>query len=200
MNLLFDQISDFTIQAMGTWARGGWIMVFLAILSMFAYYTALELYFKLLFHPLLKDQQQYSNGLIDYKGDMTLSRKGHVQKLSLQYHSLRDQLLHRIKRRIKFLAVIISTAPLMGLLGTVLGMLNMFNGMLTLQSERFDHVAGGIYTALITTQTGLIIAIPAYFLLSLIHQKRKQLELSLHQIEQKHIKNFLRHFSKEASV
>ena len=60
------------------------------------------------------------------------------------------------------LAAIAGVAPLMGLLGTVLGMIQIFQEIESKHIGQYESLAGGIYVALITTAAGLIVAIPAY--------------------------------------
>jgi len=58
------------------------------------------------------------------------------------------------------LGALVVAAPLLGLLGTVLGMIDTFDAVATNSSETADLVAGGISKALITTQVGLVAALP----------------------------------------
>jgi len=74
----------------------------------------------------------------------------------------RRQLLG-LQRGLGALATIVGGAPLLGLLGTVLGMINIFKAVATGGSGINETLATGISQALITTATGLIIAIPALF-------------------------------------
>lgn len=60
-----------------------------------------------------------------------------------------------------WLAIIAVTAPLLGLLGTVLGVMNAFMGVATTGTANIAAVAPGIAEALITTAGGLVAAIPA---------------------------------------
>lgn len=60
-----------------------------------------------------------------------------------------------------WLAIVAVTAPLLGLLGTVLGVMNSFTGIATTGSANIAAVAPGIAEALITTAGGLVAAIPA---------------------------------------
>ena len=88
----------------------------------------------------------------------------------------RQEALQWVQRRIHFLSIIIKAAPLTGLLGTVVGMLQTFDGL----SGRFsgtpiDAVASGISQALISTQLGLMIAIPALFLIVIIRGQYRKL-------------------------
>ena len=67
----------------------------------------------------------------------------------------------KLKRGLGGLATIGSTAPFIGLFGTVVGILNAFNGIATQKSPGIGAVAGGISEALVTTAFGLLVAIPA---------------------------------------
>src|SRR3954468_8910752 len=66
-----------------------------------------------------------------------------------------------LKRGLGGLATIGSTAPFVGLFGTVVGILNAFRGIATSKATGLAAVAGGISEALVTTAVGLFVAIPA---------------------------------------
>jgi biopolymer transport protein ExbB len=68
-----------------------------------------------------------------------------------------------LQRGLGALATIVGGAPLLGLLGTVLGMIKIFTVVASAGSGITEGLASGIAQALITTATGLIIAIPALF-------------------------------------
>lgn len=74
----------------------------------------------------------------------------------------RRQLLG-LQRGLPALGTIVAGAPLLGLLGTVLGMIQIFQTVATAGTGITEGLATGISRALITTATGLIIAIPALF-------------------------------------
>ncbi len=65
------------------------------------------------------------------------------------------------KRGLSGLATIGSTAPFVGLFGTVFGIINAFTGMKAAESAGIGAVAGGIAEALLTTALGLAVAVPA---------------------------------------
>jgi biopolymer transport protein ExbB/TolQ len=67
----------------------------------------------------------------------------------------------KLKRGLGGLATIGSTAPFIGLLGTVIGILNAFQQIATQKTSGIGAVAGGISEALVTTAFGLVVAIPA---------------------------------------
>jgi biopolymer transport protein ExbB/biopolymer transport protein TolQ len=66
-----------------------------------------------------------------------------------------------MKRGLSALATIGSTAPFVGLFGTVVGILNAFKGIAANKATGLSAVAGGISEALVTTAFGLIVAVPA---------------------------------------
>ncbi len=67
----------------------------------------------------------------------------------------------KLKRGLGSLATIGSTAPFIGLLGTVIGILHAFQEIATQKTAGIGAVAGGISEALVTTALGLLVAIPA---------------------------------------
>ncbi len=67
-----------------------------------------------------------------------------------------------LQRGLVTLETVAGVAPLMGLLGTILGMIKVFNVIETLGVGQAKALSGGISEALITTATGLIIGIPAF--------------------------------------
>ncbi len=66
-----------------------------------------------------------------------------------------------MKRGLSALATIGSTAPFVGLFGTVIGILNAFKGIASSHATGLSAVAGGIAEALVTTAFGLLVAVPA---------------------------------------
>ncbi len=100
---------------------------------------------------------------------------------SVVYHaSLRLRpLLHR------YLAVIVvlaSVAPLLGLLGTVIGMVETFDVIAVFGTGNVKALSGGISVALITTQSGLVVAIPGLFLSGYLFRRASRQEVRLEEI------------------
>ncbi len=71
------------------------------------------------------------------------------------------QINHDLERYLTALGIIASIAPLLGLLGTVVGMIDVFQSLMVEGAGNANVLAGGISTALITTAAGLSVAIPA---------------------------------------
>ena len=71
------------------------------------------------------------------------------------------QITQEFKRGLPVLASIASTAPFVGLFGTVIGIMNSFFGMAAAGSGGIGAVAGGIAEALVNTAAGILVALPA---------------------------------------
>lgn len=98
-----------------------------------------------------------------------------------------------IDRDMKLIKVAMSAAPLWGLLGTVTGMLTTFSGLARGGGgdKTMDVVAKGISEALITTETGLMVAIPGYFLHYYIARRRDQFVTFITHLETVATQHFL---------
>lgn len=84
-----------------------------------------------------------------------------LNALWLVLEKVQDEERDAVSGGLVWLAIIAVTAPLLGLLGTVLGVMNSFVGIQTTGSASIASVAPGIAEALITTAFGLVAAIPA---------------------------------------
>lgn len=82
-----------------------------------------------------------------------------VMKDSIQEAA--NQVIHELERYMNVLGTIATIAPLIGLLGTVLGMIEVFNAIMMQGTGSTGALAGGISVALYTTVGGLVVAIPA---------------------------------------
>lgn len=71
--------------------------------------------------------------------------------------------VHELERFLNTLGTIAGIAPLLGLLGTVIGMIRVFSAIMLHGVGNANELAGGISEALITTAAGLTVAIPSYF-------------------------------------
>lgn len=76
-----------------------------------------------------------------------------------------------LEKYLPLIAITMATAPLLGLLGTVTGMIETFRQIMLFGSSDMGNLAGGISEALVTTKYGLISAIPALIIHSLLSRK-----------------------------
>jgi biopolymer transport protein ExbB len=77
----------------------------------------------------------------------------------------------KLERNLSFIQITASTAPLMGLLGTVTGMINTFKLITVFGTGDARSLSSGISEALVTTEFGLIVAIPALILYALLNRR-----------------------------
>ncbi len=85
----------------------------------------------------------------------------------------------KLKRGLGGLATIGSTAPFIGLLGTVIGILNAFQQIATQKTAGIGAIAGGISEALVTTALGLFVAIPAVILFNYFTNKVEAFDVEM---------------------
>lgn len=184
-----------------TIVSGGWVMIPLFLLGLVAFYTGAKL---LLFFfrgnhkktSVATCEQWVSDPskahgtvgeIIRYSQDGVRS----VEDIQDRFAEIRVAEIPRLQQNITFLQIMINTAPLMGLLGTVLGMLTTFYGIALGGSESTTSiVASGIQVALITTQMGLVLAIPGYFLTYFLKQKVLDYESFLVRLESISLQHF----------
>jgi len=114
-----------------------------------------------------------------------------IINITLQHHqedkeaikeALNDQgrqEVHRLEKGLVILETIAGIAPLLGLLGTVLGILRVFNIISAMGIGQAEALAGGISEALITTIAGLFIGIPAVVAYNYFTQKAESLVLEI---------------------
>jgi len=178
----------------GTWVAGGPLMIALALLALVIYGSILQALFYLTrLKQLRQDEDQWghwverpedASGLI---GEMIRYTQRDItsrQDLHFRFTMLNRRIIQPLDRQLRFGTTIVAAAPLLGLLGTVVGMLATFLGLsVSYGGNSLDLVAGGISEALITTQTGLVLAIPAMFFLTLARSQRRGLKHFLTQLE-----------------
>ena len=91
------------------------------------------------------------------------------------------RVIHELERYLNALGTIAAMAPLLGLLGTVLGMIQLFGAFMGANMANASVLAGGIATALVTTAAGLIVAIPALFFHRYLQRRVDELVVGMEQ-------------------
>jgi biopolymer transport protein ExbB/biopolymer transport protein TolQ len=84
-----------------------------------------------------------------------------------------------LERGLSGLATIGATAPFVGLLGTVIGIIDAFAEIQSAQTTGFSAVAGGISEALVTTALGLTVAIPAVMMFNYFTARIKAFDVEM---------------------
>lgn len=178
----------------GNWMSGGVMMIFLFALAMFIFVIAFEMIFYLRNKKIDEKNEskwiEWAKNPDQAEGTEAIIIRytrpfvGHPDVVRRRFMELREMLLGSVERKSTFLKSLVAVAPLMGLLGTVMGMLTTFQGIASSGgNQTVDMVAKGISTALITTQTGLMIALPGLFLTLLIRRRMRGIGDTINRME-----------------
>lgn len=93
--------------------------------------------------------------------------------------------------------IVIIISPLLGLLGTVIGMIETFDSLATMSLfTQSGGIAGGISQALVSTQMGLAVAIPGLLIHSILKKKQQQIEKDLSQVKELLCSQTVVHYSR----
>lgn len=177
--------------------RGGWVMIPLLICS-FAMWSLILGRVRAI-RKLTARDITLSDGLRAVAGGLWEVGDGLRGRLLHQFLAERsgDEQLDRsilrqlarterrgLRRHLAMIAVLTAVVPLLGLLGTVLGMIETFQVIALFGTGNAKAMAGGISVALITTQTGLLIAIPGMLASDLLRRRARRLEHALDEFAQ----------------
>ena len=123
------------------------------------------------------DALAYARGIKGPVGDMLVAALEHIDSdEDLIEEILYERMLStqpKLERFLPFIAVTAATAPLLGLLGTVTGMINTFKLITIFGTGDATQLSSGISEALITTEFGLVIAIPTLIAHALLSRMSK---------------------------
>ncbi|MGB1141044.1 MAG: MotA/TolQ/ExbB proton channel family protein [Halioglobus sp.] len=161
---------------------GGWVMVLIVLSSVVSLAICIERFYTLNPrkiappHLLATVWKQLKRGELDGEKLRNLKQSSHLGRilaagLGNAYHgrdvmkeSIQEaasHVIHDLERYLNTLGTIAAVTPLLGLLGTVLGMIKVFAEIMTQGTGNASALAGGISEALITTAAGLTVAIPS---------------------------------------
>jgi len=107
------------------------------------------------------------------------NRNADTETLELHLGEAISNEIPRLTRGINWIKIISVVAPLLGLLGTVTGMIDVFETMSLFGTGDPKLMAGGISQALVTTVLGLVAAIPCVFLHTLTNNRSRELMMIL---------------------
>jgi biopolymer transport protein ExbB len=174
---------------------GGTVMTALAIVAFLLYTTATaSLYFVFRGNLNHKQKSQWADWIND--PEAAEGRVGeiiryaiHGKKLSIKrvqrrFDEMREILIASIDRRLIIITTLVAAAPMTGLLGTVGGMLDMFDGLAAGGGKQsMGLIASGMKKALFTTLTGLVIALPGMFMSLMVRERRNKIDTTLAQLQ-----------------
>ena len=182
----------------GTLVQGGWLMLPLGILFLIAIFFFFERF--ILLQKFGKIEDNFMNIIRDnvVSGNIPAARslakntsnpvarmidKG-LQRIGKKIDEIEKSMenvgvleMYKMEKNLNILNIIVRIAPLFGFLGTIVGMLSLFNGIAK-SPEGFgiNSMASGIYVKMITSATGLIIGIITYLGYSVLQTKIKKIE------------------------
>jgi len=182
-------------------STGGWIMIPLAIMFLGVIYVFIERY--LAIKNAGKIDNNFMNIIRDHivTGNVVAARsfakntnnpvariidKG-IQRIGKPIDSIEKSMdnvgvleMYKLERNLGVLSVISKAAPIFGFVGTLVGLMQMFSSITTTNAFEVSTIAGGIYTKLITSISGLVIGLLAYLGYSYLNT---QIDKTSHQME-----------------
>jgi biopolymer transport protein ExbB len=173
--------------------QGGWIMIPLAVASVVLWTLMLE---RLAYLRMLRRQDltvddairavRSGSPSVEGRGLRARLVRSFLQKRSgfarLDVDVMRQSAMEEqpaLGRSLPMIAVLVAVAPLLGLLGTVLGMIETFQVISIFGTGNANAMANGISIALITTEAGLLIAVPGLLLSGVLMQQAARLRTQL---------------------
>ena len=184
------------------WQSGGLVMFPLLLVALLIYTvaTSLLLHFRQRGYRHLQDDTvagwvkapETGEGEVGEIIRYTQDEVGKLDEVYSRFSVVFASRLPFFERLLVFLNTLVATAPLLGLLGTVMGMLVTFKGLSVGGGKLVDVVASGISEALITTEMGLLIAVPGYFMAYAIKRRKDEYEAFLVRLESLTLQQFKR--------
>jgi len=169
---------------------GGWIMVPLAIMLLLAVYVFAER--TIAIRNAARIDDNFMNIIRDniVSGNVIAARnfaknnntpvariidKG-IQRIGKPLDSIEKSMdnvgtleMYKLEKNLGVLSVVSKAAPIFGFVGTLVGLMQLFSRITTTNEFEVGTIAGGIYTKLITSITGLVIGLAAYFAYSYLN-------------------------------
>ncbi len=151
--------------------RGGWV-VYLILLALIAIIS------------ILLDKVLYLNGpFVSQKAQVSQEWEARAERTSFFAHAIRQDLVASVKlsmhRNMRILKALIALCPLFGLLGTVTGMIEVFEVMSLMGGGNAKAMASGISKATIPTMAGMVAAIVGVLGISVVERMIESREAKL---------------------
>ena len=176
------------------WTAGGWVMWPLAGLALMMFFTAARLWLRLQRRQYRKltesEWKEWVKNPEEGDGEIgeiiryTQDEVESASEISTRFAEVSAQVLPPIDRQLQTLGTFVSAAPLVGLLGTVFGMLVTFQALASGGGGKVtEAMAAGISQALFPPEVGLCIALPGLILVQIIKRRRQEFEAFLTRLE-----------------
>jgi biopolymer transport protein ExbB len=174
---------------------GGTVMAALAIVAFLLYTTATaSLYFVIRGNLNNRQRSEWADWINHPEvaegriGEIiryaVYGKKVSIKRVQRRFDEVREILIASIDRRLIIITTLVAAAPMTGLLGTVGGMLDMFDGLAAGGGKQsMSLIASGMKEALFTTLTGLVIALPGMFMALMVRERRNKIDSTLAQLQ-----------------
>ena len=181
-------------EATAIWVAGGWAMIAIAAVSLLVFGLGVHVFLRLHakgFQSVPEttwrrwiDQPELRRGALGRLLDFAADTRS-IEDAGVAFGELRTTEIAPFERDLRVMKVCVGLAPLLGLLGTVTGMLATFGALASGSGggETMGLVAKGISEALITTETGLVIALPGLFFQYQLARKHERYRAFLAHLE-----------------
>ncbi|MEW6306886.1 MAG: MotA/TolQ/ExbB proton channel family protein [Verrucomicrobiota bacterium] len=187
------QLPDIFQQMLHVYETGGWVMPALAVVALISYASAAQLMACLYHRGLTKVTDEDIKSWVADPAKAPKSLRELIHYTRDNVHSLKEiegrfreveaAQVPELDRRLAFLNVMVISAPLFGLLGTVLGMLLTFKAIGVGGSSTSEIIAKGISEALTATQSGMMVAIPGLLMAFVVKRWRNEYVAFLARLE-----------------
>lgn len=172
---LVERWSQLWDQAVEIWLSGGWAMLPIAAVAVLMFGLGVHVYLRLSSKGFRRLREKTWRHWINHPEE----RRGPIGKMlnfvtggktlsdtATFFRELRATEIAPFERDLRVMKMCVTAAPLLGLLGTVTGMLSTFAALSSGSGgdQTMEMVAAGISEALVTTMTGLVIALPGLFM------------------------------------
>ncbi len=177
------------------WSAGGWVMWPLLALALMMFFTAIRLWSSLAHRQYRRLPQETWKTWVRHpaqgQGEVgeiiryVLEDVRSPREINTRFAEVTALTLPPIDRQIQLLGTFVAAAPLVGLLGTVFGMLVTFQALAAGGGggKVTEAMAAGISQALFPPEVGLCIALPGLVFIQLIRRQRSELEAFLAHLE-----------------
>lgn len=156
--------------------KGGWVAYWLAALAVVLWYAVGYRYF------LLKSSATASAPLAALFAEINALYSKRMADKDIAVQSVVHRYVNQLGAHKQTIKAIVMIAPLLGLLGTVIGMIETFDSLQdAAMFSQSGGIAGGISLALITTEMGLVVAIPGVLVGRRLERKQDEIVNSIEQ-------------------
>lgn len=194
MQTVLDRMGNVWEQAEGIWLSGGWAMIAIATIALVMFAMGMHVYLHLRSKGFQSVPEETWRRWLDHPAERrgpvgalldNVPLGGSLRDTTTSFDELRTTEALPFERDLQVMKVCVGAAPLVGLLGTVTGMLSTFGALSSGSGgdQTMTLVAKGISEALITTETGLVIALPGLFFQYQLARKLERYKAFLAHVE-----------------